>query len=537
MVSAVIAVAIAIRLAPLHWTAYPFNPDAFSFARYARDTLAAGTISGETTPHGLSFTVTVAMVAELSGIDPLRVGQPIVALIGAGPAVLAVAFTRRLGYSRGWSARAVFVAASLAGLGLATQGVYLRRTAGVHYETFGLLLVPVLAFAAHWLFATRRLAWGVIVSFVLMIFPVTHHFSTVIGGVALVFIAVLWCRRRLTWGTLALATGLVGGFWLYLGTYYALTRPAQVENVTMNPGLFLAWVVFGTALYLWFNRASARAGQIAVGSVLASGFLILVLNSLGLYPGTSATPSTLLLFLLPLAGIAVLTAIGVGSMATDHDVGPVVLVLLVAPITIVFFGLSSGVTPGNTLIARRGQTFVHLVGMVLAALGAVSIARPIGQWSERYGWRTGLRVAVPMLMLVSALVTAPVAFADLDVFSYQGTTTSEEFQGATFAVEHAGESWAGDDHLTRIASNYYGDNSSGHVAPVYGWLHGEPPPTCLTIGQDSWTTAGAQLYPDDPVVLEDSQYDHWQTARNVVYATSGPENVVIVHSGSEHSSC
>lgn len=37
----VLATAVAIRLAPLLWTPYPFNPDGFVFAARARDALAS----------------------------------------------------------------------------------------------------------------------------------------------------------------------------------------------------------------------------------------------------------------------------------------------------------------------------------------------------------------------------------------------------------------------------------------------------------------------------------------------------------------
>jgi len=536
LVTAVLAVAIAIRLLPVHWTSYPFNPDAFSFAAYARDTLATGTLAEETTPHGIGFTLVLTMTAEVTGLDPLWVGQPIIALVGAGPPVLAVAFARRLGYGRGWTARSTTIAAAIAGLVLATQGIYLRRTAGVHYETFGLLLVPIVALATHRLFATRRPAWGGVLGGSLVVLPITHHFSTVIGGVAMVFVAALWCRHRLTWSTGALAALLVGSFWAYLGTYYAITRPGHTEHVTTSPGLFLSWVVLGTALTLWLRTTTPRIAQGVVGSVIGIGMLVLVLNAMGVYPGVAATPPALLAGLVPVGALALLAAVGVGGLTTDRTIGPVMLALFVAPCSIVFFALSDGLTPGNAMIARRGQTFVHLSGMILAAVGAMVATRTV---SSRLGdrWHLPLRTLVPILVVLCGLVTAPIAFADLHVVAYKGTTTGEEFAATTFAVEHVPGTWAGDDHTTRIAGNYYPARTNASVAPVYGWLHGDPPPDCPTMAQHDWTTVGAQLFPDDPVRLERGVYERWQTEQNVVYTTSGPDAVVIVHPTTPSTDC
>jgi len=537
LVTAVVAVAIALRLLPLHWTSYPFNPDGFVFAGLARDLLTNAAIPDRITSQQVAFTLVMAMTAELLGVDPLWIGQPIIALVGAGPPILAVAFTRRIARSRGWPARQTAVAMVVAGLVLATNGVFLRRTAGVHYETFGLLLVPVLALIVHRWFESRRLVWAGAAAPVLVVFPLTHHLSSVVGGVALVLVCALWCHRRLDWQTIAAAFVLAGGFWMYIGTYYVLTGAPLLDRLATNRGLFVAWLVVAVALTLWFRTTSVRTARLAVGSVFTIGFGVTFLNAFGLYPGFSATSPTLVALLTPLLAFAGFCVVGIHYAMADADVAPVVLALLVAPVTMVLFSLTAGLSPEYADTARRSQTFVHLAVMVMATVSAVG-------WStrlvDRARWRrldTAVRTGLPVLLVVCALVTTPIAFADLHVSAFKGTTSGEEFGAATFAVEHVPGTWAGDDHTTRIAGNYYPARTNASVAPVYGWLHGDPPPGCPTMAQHDWTTVGAQLFPDDPVQLERGVYERWQTERNVVYATSGPDTVVLVHPTAASAGC
>lgn len=42
----VFAIGVAVRLLPLYWTPYPFNPDGFVFAAVAPDSLALGYVPG-----------------------------------------------------------------------------------------------------------------------------------------------------------------------------------------------------------------------------------------------------------------------------------------------------------------------------------------------------------------------------------------------------------------------------------------------------------------------------------------------------------
>jgi hypothetical protein len=233
----VVAVAVTVRLAPLLWTPYPFNPDGFVFAAQARDTIDAGTLT-QIQPHGYTFPTLISVIALVTDVAPIALAQPIIALVGAVPPVIAVVLVWRLASSRSHDS-AVTLAALAAGLTLALEGLYLRRTVTVSYEVLGILFVALVAIGAHQFCRTRRPAWGVATITLLVALPTTHHLSTFMAALTLTSVVVLavthdW-HRALGPGLLLLAP-----FWLYLLGYYALMRPRYSDEMAGKPGLFVA---------------------------------------------------------------------------------------------------------------------------------------------------------------------------------------------------------------------------------------------------------------------------------------------------------
>ena len=116
----VFAIGVAVRLLPLYWTPYPFNPDGFVFAAAARDSLAVGHVPGPDEHrlmalHRYVFVVLLMILSRMTGLEPIWLAQPTIAIIGAVPALLALLLVRELGIELGWPARRTFVAATLAG--------------------------------------------------------------------------------------------------------------------------------------------------------------------------------------------------------------------------------------------------------------------------------------------------------------------------------------------------------------------------------------------------------------------------------------
>lgn len=142
---------------------------------------------------------------------------------------------------------------------------------------------------------------------------------------------------------------------------------------------------------------------------------------------------------------------------------------------------------------------------------------------------TTVKIGLPITLVLVAVVTIPIAFIGLEALSYQGPTTEAEFSAAAFASTAMTEPWTSDDHITRVEGNYYGSEHNGGPSPVYDWLHGGDPPACSVVAEDSWTTAGAQLYPAPPERLGDDAYADWQAQNELVYVSgAGDDRLVIV---------
>jgi hypothetical protein len=361
----------------------------------------------------------------------------------------------------------------------------------------------------------------------LIALPPTHHFSTTVAAVTLTVLVGVWIIRQPSRITLGAGVILVVGYWIYLLSYYARSPPSHSDMVTTNPALFVAWVVAIVAVADWFRTASPLSSRGAIACVGIVGFGVLAINAIQpVFPGTTPTPPLLLVLVAPLAVLAALAIWGLPVAVRSQD-GPLVLALLVAPLAFVGLGLTAGLSPQYDYLVQRTQTFVHLGTVVIATVAAFALRDRIRGRSRPLV--VGVKVGLPITLIVVAVVTIPVAFVGLEALSYQGTTTEAEFSAATFASTAMTGPWTGDDHVTRVESNYYNSEHNAGPSPVYDWLHAGDPPACPTVAQNSWTTIGAQLYPAPPEQLDEGTYTDWQAGNDLIYvAGAGDGRTVIV---------
>jgi len=540
---AVFAVAVGTRALPLLWSPLPFNPDGIHFAALARYTLTDGRI-----PVGMrafhtdeyAFTTLLATVALLAERKPLYVAQPMIAAIGAVPPLVAVVLARRVGTGIGWHGRDVRVAAAVAGLLLAIEGLYLRRSTAVSSEVAGLLLVALLALAFHRALDTRRPAWFGATAMIIVVLPITHNLSTIQGALAVTALLAMHVHHRPTIDTASIGGLLVLGFWGYLAGYYSIVGLGELSRISGAPGLFLAWVIVLVGFVLWLSTTSIRIQRGIPMAGLATGASVLTANAVTpVFPETANTPLTLLALVAPLVVIGAFATWGLPRVTVRGTDGVVVVGLLLGPITLIGFGLTASLTPGYRSIVVRSQTFVHLAVMTLAALAAVGIAR-VGRSdrAERSALVGTVRRGVVPLVLVCAVLSAPLAFSGLTALAYQSTTTPAEFATTQFAATTIDERWTGDEHVTRVARNYYPTRANESFRPVYSWLDkGAAPPACPTVSQQSWTTTGAQLFPGAPTEIDADRYRAWIDGRNVVYTAGSADPLTITVPNEGRSGC
>jgi len=163
----------------------------------------------------------------------------------------------------------------------------------------------------------------------------------------------------------------------------------------------------------------------------------------------------------------------------------------------------------------RVQTFAHLPAAVIA--GGIAATRLTRVSGTGLGWRRFGRVAF-VVVLLGAVVTAPLGVMALDTASVPGTTMPREFAGAGFAAENTANEWASEGPIERVSALYYGHWVA--TAPVERWSRGGNAPEMPVLATPAWTKRGVHQYPRAPARVSTPRFEEWRTSNHVVY-TSG----------------
>lgn len=530
---ATVTVALALRLIPLFWSPLPATLDGFRYVWLAESVVQTGALpTAQLDADEFGFTLELALVSVVGDVRPLRIAQPMVAVAGAMTPLVALAFVRRLGWERGWSPRSVRLMASLAAFAVAIEGIYLRRTGVPDEEALALILVPLVALAAHRFLSSTRLSWGGVTLALLAFFPPLHNLGTLLAVLSVGGVAVLHLARTPDRQTMGLALALLAGSWVYFIGYFEVARLLGLRLtysglLRAKPGLFVAWLIVLFVGVVWFRLTSARARRVVFLTPIAVGFCIVFLNLFTpLFPGTVRSPPLVVAMVVVLVVPVVLAA---GSLTSlTRGTGLPLLALLAAPTVVVYYALTASLTPEFFDAVLRIQTYAHLTVLILAGVAVVAL-------KERATWPVwwNERLAVGVLV-VALLATVPLGFVNLDTASYPSTTFESEFDAAGFSATHVPGAFTTDHSLSRVAMHYYQDQR-GTFVPTRVWLTGGPPPACPTLAQQSWTTTGAHLYPTQPETIQSKQFTRWRMRNHLVYATGGydPAWIVIPHSATD----
>ncbi|WP_129115569.1 sodium/phosphate symporter [Halegenticoccus tardaugens] len=530
----VFAVAVGMRTLILHWSPLPSTLDGFEYAAYARDAIAGGQfpLSRIRADHlGFASFLTASSVV-LDGA-PVRLIQPLIALVGAVTCLVAVALVRRAARNLGWPSREVRWAAVLVGFSLAVEGLYLRRTGVTDEEVIGLLYLPLLALALHRALASSDRRWLGIVALFMLLFPVTHTFSTLMAGTVSIGVLAAHLLRTPTIRTAAVGFGLVSGFWGYFAAYYwvAERTPLTVPytgRILSYPGLFVAWLIILVIGIAWFLGTSDRLRRTTFLVPVTFMFAVLVANAFRtIFPGTVRTPLPLLALVLLLLVPVALASRSLPVLSWEPAAGVVLLALLAAPIVMTAYSLTAALTPEFFGTVMRTQTFAHFPVLALAALATVRYVSPRLSPPTRFVGRPAVRRGLLVLLVVSLTLTAPIAFVNLDTLSFPSTTNEAEFAAVSFAASNLDGEWSADHSITTIGANYYPTRTKAAIEPTATWLSGGPTPACPTISQRSWTTTGAHLFPASPETVTERTYAGWTSERNLVYSATGRDPVSI----------
>ncbi|MEF8825315.1 MAG: sodium/phosphate symporter [Halapricum sp.] len=529
---AVFAVALVVRLVPLYWSPLPATLDGFGHAAIAATVIETGHYPLEGfRADQFVFSGLLAVVGLVIGEQPLSLAQWFVAVLGAVTCLIPVVLVREFGRGLGWSPARVRYAAILAGLALAFDGVYARRTGVPDEGVLAHLFVPLLALALYRTLDSERPGWLAVTVGLMLVLPLTHSFSTLIAALAVTGVAAAYLprvRRPRVW---VLGVGLVGGFWLYFSTYYDLAARsgtltvAYVDRVSAHPSLFLAWLVVLVVGIGWWIRAGSGWQRTVFLVPIVVWLSVVVANAFtAVFPGTVQSPPVVLGLLLFYVVPVAIAGVAVPRVTAYPPVGIVVAGLLAAPVVNTYFSLTATLTPDFFGTVLRTQTFAHLPVLVLAALAVASIGTGVSSRRVLGEWRPAIRVGVAVLFVGALVATTPLAYINLDTGSTPSTTLQSEYAAALFVAERV-EGPVATDHTFSHLGGIVGSQSS--PAPTREWLLGGSSPACPVVSQRSWTSTGAHLFPAAPQTISSARYERWLTERNVVYSNSGLDPVTL----------
>jgi len=510
------------RGAILHWSPYPATLDGFFYVRSVEGIHASGAIPAPIDWDRVVMASFLGSVREVLGVEALVLLQPLSAILGIGTVLVGVVLVRRLTtVSLGGSVSQARVGVALTGGVLALEGLFVRRSGVPDEEVLGLLFVPLVAYAFHRWLRTRRPRWGVLTGAVLLVLPATHSLSLTIALLTLGVIAVVHTAadRRLSVGIRAFG-GLLFGLAVALGYYWlaletsALTT-SYTDRLLARPRLLGGWVVLLAAGMVWFVRTSTRIQRTVVGGTLLVWVGLLATNlTTPVYVGTVSTSPILLALVVPLLGVIVAAGLGVDRVADRSGRGAAVLGLFVAPVVLVNYFLTAGLSPDLFDAVLRVQTFAHLPAAVIA--GTFIATRFTDGPAGSVRWRRFGRAAFTVV-LVGAVLTAPLGVMALDTASVPGTATPQEVTGTGFAAGNTPGEWTSEGPIGRIGGLYFNDSPS--VEPVATWSRGGSPPDVPVLATPAWTNRGVHQYPRAPARIAPEEFAEWRATGQVVYTT------------------
>jgi len=512
--------AAAARGAVLYWSPYPATLDGFFYVRAIEVVSVSGHVPTPIDWDRVGMTAFLASVHSVLSVEALRLLQPLSAVIGLGHVLAGIVLVRRIAAGdHGVSANRTRVGVALTGGVLAVEGLFVRRTGVPDEELVGLLLVVLVAYAFHRWLLTRRWQWGFLAGVFVLVLPPMHSLSATITLLALGIVGIIHAAsgwraedglRAL--GGLAFAVACAGGYYLLAVEVPALTL-SYADRLLAQPRLLSAWTGLLAAGIVWFVRTSARIQRVVVGGTLLAWVGLLAVNlRTPVYVGTISTPPLLLALVLPLTGLIVAATLGIDGVADRGGHGAAVLGLFVAPVTLVGYFLTAGLSPEFFDALLRVQTFAHLPAAVIA--GGFAATRLTRGSETGIRWRRFGRVAF-VVVLLGAVVTAPLGFMALDTTTIPGTTSPREFAGTGFAAENTADRWASEGTIDRIARLYYDDSAS--IRPVSAWSRGGSAPEMPVLATPGWTDRGIHQYPRPPARVSPERFEEWRTTNHVVY--------------------
>ncbi len=508
--------AFATRLMPLAFSQYPFNNDSLVECGLASDITLYGRLEyspgspweGTHSAELPALSVLLAYVSLSLGETPLDCAQIITAVFS----VLTVGAVFLLGRQFSGTVSGGIVASMAAIL----SGTFVFTTGSAWKLSLGFALIALLyfAFVRRNVLQYRLLAFGL-----LCLLPFVHHLAAAVILIALAFM-LIWSwivalsrtkvSRRLWWDTLTVMPPIV-----VASVYYsiALLDRQNVFASEIKVVLFICnFVLLSMVAYFVMSMRNHQRATFAplVGESFAA---ILLFDYLGfVFPYKASAPPVYIILIISMAVLLTIAWYGTELIVEKRrHLMAVQMSLIVAPLTIILFGIETGLPNLSHQIIYR--TFDFLQFFIFLGLGMAIV-----DFAARKP-RTARLVAI--VISVCLVCSFPFGFFTNDLLGVRHDSHAFELDSMKWLSEHTDDlSLVSDERLAFMAQNTIWiekrpylprDMMRGYVL----W------PGFYYMVEDSWTVSGVNNFPDGLAVIDERRMELALYRSDVVYV-GGP---------------
>lgn len=513
---AIMASGFLTRLLPLSISQYPYNNDSLIECGMAKEIVSSRHL--EFAPgspwygtHGIvtpSFNVLLAQVSSSLGVSVYDVAQLMTALFFIVTVGCVFILARRI------------TGSNVGGIGASTAavllGTFVFTTGSAWKESLGICLF-VLLFVS---FVNRsKIQFRILTFLILGTLAVVHHLVASVAYLAVIYMLV-W-----SWLFAILKSNVTKRQVLDLVTvvppvlaalvYYVLdlTDRTVLFSSAISPPLFAAWfVLLALVSFAFLNQKSHVKWTFA--PLVATGMLaLLLIDYSGLFYTYVRSASDSYLILVAASSLLVgLAWFGAEGIIEKRPVfKSVQLGLLVAPLTIILFGLTLGFNRTSHQILYRVFDFADIFVFMGFGFAVVMLRSK----SNRRG------TAVIFSALACLLLTFPFGYYTSDTLGVRHDTQAYEVDAVYWIDGHSmSPEVVSDERLSVVASSTIWVDKRPSLA--YDLKNGQYLwPDMYYVMEDSWTTLGVNIFPYGRAVISESVYDNTLADSDVLYV-GGP---------------
>jgi len=517
-------------LVPLANSPLPYNVDGFSLADIAERTQVSGNLAPLPDDPGLPnyevpvFATWLTMIADIVGIDPLYLAQPLIPILIVPAILVTFSLVRRLTKND--------IASAFAALFLTFEGLYVFTTATVIKASIAFALIPIIL----WLYWEREdNRKRAIAAFLLVTLPLVHHLSSLVVFTMISFIlfndVLRWWRQGLlTLRRLVLEAALGPALFLPGLLYYdavSLKYLLEVDDprqiVLFFSVLFVFALVHRTLSLPAKSRRHARSTGTRKWGLVFDNKLLYPLGAVGLllvnyrtsiFAGTIQTKPAFLDALVPYFILVLFCLIGFNLIRHfENSFRPLTMALIVAPLAIMSFAFVRGLDPISFMLMYRSYAYIALGVAMCAGCSMAFLIRILR--------RRELKAVVAVSFVVLLLLSLPLGYNSEEMYDVENATAPFEFE-AMDHVKQLNATYVGSDQrISFVLGSYFHQDGDGYLPDRIAGdqaLGGYDYALIL----DIWTGQGAQRYPRSNLVLDPVELASLREHNDVIYSIVSP---------------